>query len=244
MIRNILIGVAAGLCLLAVANDEVTTKEVTAPPLMVSPLPEAPPAETPANQNRTARRAFPTRTSGYSSDVPGTTGDVVARVPAKRARTWMMSFGPGMAFYKGPDAKETNSGGAGFSTHFGAVTQLTSDSPLFVGLDLGLQFWSFDSKQGDRSATGLQLLPTAYYNVDWNIESAFQPYVGISAGPHVYFSRNPIKGDSTTINFEALLRPGVTFLMAPGLSMNFEPKIGFIGSDFVFLPTIAANLFL
>ena len=47
-------------------------------------------------------------------------------------------------------------------------------------------------------------MPTAYYNLDWNIESAFQPYVGISAGPHLYFSRNPIKGDATTINLEAL----------------------------------------
>lgn len=211
---------------------------------MVSPLPEEPPQETPINAPKTARRhTAPRATSGYT-EAGGRSGDVIARVPAKRSRTWMMSFGPGLAFYNGPDAKETNSGSAGFSTHFGAVTQLTSDSPLFVGLDLGLQFWSFSSKTGDRSATGLQLLPTAYYNLDLDIESAFQPYVGISAGPHVYFSRNPAKGEQTTINFEALLRPGVTFLMAPGLSVNFEPKIGVIGADFVFLPTIAANLFL
>ncbi len=239
-----MLGISAGLCLFAYGNDnEVQTKEVAPPPLMVSPLPEEPPQEVPINAPRTTRRYAPSRTSGYT-DTGGQAGDVVARVPAKRSRTWMMSFGPGMAFYNGPDAKETNSGSAGFSTHFGAVTQLTSDSPLFVGVDLGLQFWSFSSKQGDRSATGLQLLPTAYYNVDWNIESAFQPYVGVSAGPHVYFSRNPSKGDQTNINFEALLRPGITFLMAPGLSVNFEPKVGIIGADFVFLPTIAANLFL
>lgn len=243
MIRNLLL-VAASLCLFAFGNDEVQTKDVAPPPIMVSPLPETLPTETPVDANNRSRSASRARRASEYSDAGGRSGDVVARVPAKRARTWMMSFGPGLAFYNGPDAKETHSGSAGFSTHFGAVTQLTSDSPLFVGVDFGLQFWSFDSKQGDRSATGLQLLPTAYYNVDWNVESAFQPYVGISAGPHVYFSRNPVKGQSTSVNFEALLRPGVTFLMAPGLSMNFEPKLGIIGSDFVFLPTIAANLFL
>lgn len=222
-----------GLLCLATYASEMTTKEVAPPPLLVAPTEKTVP---PRAQPRQTITALP------SSSEPAPT--LAARVPAKRARTWMMSFGPGLAFYNGPDAKETKSGMVGFASHFGGVTQLTSDSPVFLGVDIGLQFWSFDSKTADRNATGVQILPTGYYNFDWSLESSFQPYLGLAMGPHIYFSRTAGQATETSVNLQVMFRPGVTFLMAPGLSMNFEPKIGFIGTDVVFFPVLAANLFL
>jgi hypothetical protein len=143
--------------------------------------------------------------------------------------------GPGLAVYNG---------NVGLAVNVGALTEVYPD--LFVGADLGLNFWSFNSAAGttvSTGATGVQLLPSAIYRFSVNGSRTIFPYIGLSVGPNIYIGKTTIGGvsnSSSRVLFEALFRPGLYTRLSNSLVLNVEGKLGILDSDFIFLPS--ANL--
>jgi hypothetical protein len=151
-----------------------------------------------------------------------------------------LNAGPGMALL---------SGNTGWALNVGALTQVQENSPIFIGADLGLDFWNNTSVNGasaSTGATGLQLLPTAIYR--FNIAGArnIYPYAGVSMGPHIYFQRDVVANNvvitqgTTNVYFELLFRPGIFLGITDSIALNLEPKFGLLKDMFIFLPNVNA----
>ena len=195
------------------------------PPLLEREIPEAP-AVTAAPATR------PTQ--------------VIKNLPTTTRRDAYFWAGPGMAIYSGERSVASQSGSVGFGIALGAAYQIAQE-PLYVGADLGFNFWNFDPARSvssaEDSAFGLQLLPTVLYKFDPIFDPKLNLYAGVSLGPNFYFTRI---GDQSEFRLylEVLLRPGVAYEVAPGLAFSFEPKFGVLRSELIFLPHLMANLSL
>ncbi len=141
-------------------------------------------------------------------------------------------------------------GNTGWAFNLGALTEYSKNSNLFVGADLGLNLWNFNTAGvvGSRvptSATGIQLLPTAIYR--FQVAGAWYPYVGVSAGPYVRINNYELAGVSqsdTDLQLELLFRPGFFLNIGKTVSLQVEGKLGVLDAQFVFLPQANAVLAL
>ncbi len=170
--------------------------------------------------------------------------------PSKNSFPVDLSVGPDMLVIPG---------GAGFGFTIHAVTPVIHNVPLYVGLETGMDFNAGNTFSamgagaavdqaaaaglgsiGD-SATVMHLLATGVYRFDIVGARKIHPFVGVSMGPALCFWKGPaIVGGPATVQFEALLRTGVSFDLTSRLALNVEPKIGVFGGDFMFKPVVAA----
>jgi hypothetical protein len=150
----------------------------------------------------------------------------------------------------GPDMAVVTGGmGTGFGFQVGGLTQVTQALPLFVGADLGMNFWSqsatvTDVSNGTSVTTSstykvIQIMPTAIYKFELVNPRWLHPYAGVSAGIGLQLA--PLQN---TVLFEGFVRPGVSFDVAQGISIAAEPKCGLLSDNFIFEPTIYASFTL
>jgi len=210
------------------ATKTTTPPSASEPPpdLIVRPLAEPP-----------SVHAAKSTSSHVSSDV------VTAR--SKLVPEWRFSAGPGMVVYGGNLAQTTGNGSVGYALNFGALTHLSEYDSILVGVDLGINSWSFDTgfTSSNTSATGIQMLATCVYQFPSVFLNELRPYAGISAGPYVYIAKIPTSNDST-LYLEALIRPGLLYQASNDLAFGLETKFGILGTDFVFAPQLNVNLSL
>lgn len=134
-------------------------------------------------------------------------------------------------------------GSTGWALNFGAVTRATESTPIYWGADVALNFWGTSPSlvSASTGATAVQLLPTVLYGFTVETLPGIFPYVGISAGPNIYVEKL-VAGTSTTTStsllFELLFRVGANWQINRDVAFNFEPKVGILRSDFIFLPQI------
>lgn len=154
------------------------------------------------------------------------------------------SAGPGLAVFNG---------NTGWALNIGGLKEVGEDANLFVGADLGLNFWNYSGATPGfgsaypTGATAIQLLPTAIYRVRFNKDSTFFPYIGLSVGPNVYIERSTttVAGiaqstSSTSVLFQALLRPGFYTGLSRTIGLQVEGKLGILLLEFIFLPQVSA----
>src|SRR5262249_31531347 len=121
----------------------------------------------------------------------------------------LASVGAGLALYQGR---------TGLSVGLTASTQVMKNTPIFVGLDTGVNY--YNNANGLTSQAGIPLLPSAFYRFTFNDAPGLHPYMGISMGAFVWVSgRNEV-------NFEYLFRPGLDIQVAKNVAFNFESKFG------------------
>ncbi len=150
-------------------------------------------------------------------------------------------------------------GGAGFGVTAHAVTPITRTLPILVGVETGIDFGAGGGVSNNifgttgvtgGGATVIHLLATGIYRIDIASAPKIHPYVGLSMGPafafgsDVMFRNTTIAQGRTSVQFEALLRPGVAFDLSQKVSLLVEPKIGIFGGDFMFKPVVAASFAL
>lgn len=166
--------------------------------------------------------------------------EISEAIPGERSdRNFFVTAGAGVAFLNG---------NTGWALQFGGLGGIDDFPGLYVGADLGLNFWSFTSVSGATAqvssrAVGVQLLPTAIFRFDVADNSAVHPYLGVSIGPNLYFETVGDTSDSSLL-FEALFRPGMYMGLTRDVALNLEAKLGLLGGDFIFLPVVAAGLSL
>lgn len=138
----------------------------------------------------------------------------------------------------------------GWGVNAGLDTQLDPELPFYLGLDLGYQVWEIvHSKPFNRFSAGqggqirsIHALPTFYYRFFVPSLPAIFPYIGLSLGPN--FSEVTTRGvngennEGWSFYGELLLRVGFTVLGSKTFSMNIEPKVGWMGGSFIFLPQL------
>jgi outer membrane protein W len=159
-----------------------------------------------------------------------------------------LSAGPGIAIFNR---------NIGWAINVGIISALNNTDNLFVGADLGLNFWgnnnSLLSSVGTRSysATGIQLLPTVVYRFDLTGGGVLFPYIGASVGPHVFIEQTSVTASGVTAQetnsallFELLLRGGFYTHLSNTVSLNMEVKGGILKTDFIFLPQVNAVIAL
>lgn len=134
-------------------------------------------------------------------------------------------------------------GSTGWALNFGAVTRATESSPIYWGADVALNFWGTSPSlvSASTGATAVQLLPTVLYGFTVETLPGIYPYVGISAGPNIYMEKLAVGSSTTTstsLLFELLFRIGANWQINRDVAFNFEPKIGILRSDLIFLPQI------
>ncbi len=141
--------------------------------------------------------------------------------------------GPGLAIQNGI---------TGWAVNLGLLKEYSENSNLFIGADLGLNLWNYNTAGvvGSRiptGTTGIQFLPTAIYR--FQVAGSVFPYMGVSAGPFLRFNNYVLNGDKssdTDLQFEILFRPGFFLSMGQSVSLQVEGKLGAIDGDFIFLP--------
>lgn len=148
------------------------------------------------------------------------------------------SFGLGLAIL---------SGSTGWALNFGALNRVTEDYPIYWGADVAFNFWGTSPSliTASTEATGIQLTPTVIYGFALETLPNVFPYIGLSVGPHVYIEKITVGAasqTSTNVLFQLLFRVGANWAFADRAALNFEPKLGILRSDFIFLPQ--ANLVL
>lgn len=134
-------------------------------------------------------------------------------------------------------------GSTGWALNFGAVTRATESTPIYWGADVALNFWGTSPSlvSASTGATAVQLLPTVLYGFTVETLPGVFPYIGLSAGPNIYMEKLAVGSStttSTTLLFELLFRIGANWQMNKDVAFNFEPKIGILRSDLIFLPQI------
>ena len=182
---------------------------------------------------------------------PATSG-TVSRPSAVNEPSLIMSVGPGLAIYSGDYQALYKSGSFGYALNASVMGQASSELPIYLGLDFGLDFWGFSTPGGmaapgtstDLNAVGVQFLPSAIYRFDMATAYNIYPYFGFSLGPHfLIFRQRTIGADirstsSTDVYFELLARPGANFQILDNVAVNFEPKFGVLNWQFIFLPQV------
>ncbi len=127
-------------------------------------------------------------------------------------------------------------GVAGVGASTSLVFRLKANLALYVGLESGFYHWS----SGGVSISSIPILPTLYYRVRIS-GSNVTPYFGASVGISVTIGSLAFYGSASEIDFMGLARPGIEFELDRQTSFYVEPKLGIIGSTFVFLPNVGVT---
>lgn len=167
--------------------------------------------------------------SAQSTKRTTSSGEMVETAFTPRTKSAQVSVGPVVAVF--PDDGET-----GFGSQIGVGARMAQSVPLYVGIDLALHFWGkFRAVAGDNT-TGLQLLPTAYYQYD--VSTVVHPYAGVSAGPYI------MTGGTPNVGFGLLFRPGFNFTFSDVVGLNVEMKFGEVVNNFIWTPNLSLLLSL
>lgn len=181
------------------------------------------------------------------SDVP-MDGSAISQVERREdPKNYRASVGPGLEIRD----NETN-----YSVNFGFVKRVSEGTPWFVGIDSGMS-WSDRTRNTVKalaSTTGeyttlVRLLPTIYYKVPiGDSQVPLHPFFGLSLGSNLS-TRTQVQSSSdgsviqTThykMNLEVLVRLGVELDLTKSAALSVEPKMGWIGYQFHFLPQVSA----
>jgi hypothetical protein len=106
-------------------------------------------------------------------------------------------------------------------------TRITSRAPVYLGVDTGSYFYS------SPFAWILPIMPMVKYLFYGN--TPFVPTLGLSMGP--VFG---IGSGASAVSFGMLFKPGIQFNVNHDFDISFEPRLGVIGSNFIFDPEISA----
>ena len=117
----------------------------------------------------------------------------------------------------------------GLEAGFGAL--LLPDMDLHVGADVGTFFTT------GPFATVLTLFPQVYRK--WFVSDAVALRAGFAMGAVISTGAG-----LSAMRFGAWLKPGLDAKIDRDVYLNFEPKIGFIGSSFAFVPQLGITWFL
>lgn len=131
------------------------------------------------------------------------------------------------------------SGITAFNMDINAVTRVTHDLPIYVGLDTGLMFYSAGVAPFSATFVGVPLMATGIYKFHIPTNPTIHPYAGLAMGIHLSFSSL-----SNRVLFEMLFRPGVSFDVAKNISLGVETRFGILESSFVFNPQVGATFAL
>lgn len=154
---------------------------------------------------------------------PAGSSSVTYSEPSSVANT-MLSVGPALEIQGSDKALP------GFN--FTAVTSAASGVPLYVGAEAGFFFTNDPKFNGV-----LPVMGTMFY--EFPTGAATRPFLGVSAGPVFGVGEN-----QTSARFGMLLKPGLNIKMAPTVGLTIESRIGVFGSQFVYLPQVAAHFTL
>ncbi len=130
----------------------------------------------------------------------------------------LMNLGAGFLIGGGSAAPGV---GVGFST------RITSRAPVYLGVDTGSYFYS------SPFAWVIPIMPMVKYMFYGN--TPFVPTLGLSMGP--VFG---IGSGVSAVSFGMFFKPGVQFNVNHDFNIFFEPRLGVIGSSFIFDPEISA----
>lgn len=148
-------------------------------------------------------------------------------------------------------------GALGWGFNVSAVRKINftpRSHPFRLGLDVGMQFWR-RTNQADPlgvvprpeftgGVTNIQVLPTAYWEFLLPMVPAAIPYLGLSAGPSFYLTSGTAVSGGAVNESELfptlLLRPGLHVVLSEDAGITFEPKLGFLESQFLFVPNMSA----
>lgn len=131
------------------------------------------------------------------------------------------------------------SGITAFSIDINAVTRVTHDLPIYVGLDTGMMFYSVGVSPLSATVVGLPLMATGIYKFHIPTNPTIHPYAGMSMGINMLFSSL-----ANRVVFEMLFRPGVNFDLAKNFSLGVETRFGVLDGSFVFSPQVGATFSL
>jgi hypothetical protein len=108
-----------------------------------------------------------------------------------------------------------------------------------------LNRWDLDGG----TVTILHMLPSMIYRFEGAHYSVMHPYLGFGAGVAVTLSDNNVSplalglhGGDTGTHFEFLVRPGVDIGGNEGVRFNVEPKLGYVGAVFTFMPQLGLSV--
>ncbi len=170
--------------------------------------------------------------ASYASEEPGSSSGEAYWNDSSPIK---INVGGGASYYNG---------NTGWNISGGISKRITSDMPLFAGVDLGINMWSFNSSvaAASQGAMGISLLPSLIYGFSFKDMKNLRPYIGLAAGPMLYMENSNIAGvgNNTRVFLEILIRAGANLAISDSVSLNLEPKFGILGGRFVFLPSANA----
>lgn len=111
----------------------------------------------------------------------------------------------------------------------GLNTRLTERGPIYLGGEFG----AFVAT-GTPSYAMFPLLASGYYQFE--LGTGVHPLLGAMVGP--VFST----AAGSSVQLELLFRPGFNFEVGRRFVINVEPRLGVIGSSFVFVPQLGVIL--
>lgn len=134
----------------------------------------------------------------------------------------------------------------GYGGTLDVLARLSSDLPVYVGIESGLIHWESGGGNSTFSGTAthnsIPVLAAAIYRLELN-DTIVQPYLGIAAGVSISLigaqvSAGPFQATTSETNlyFEGLVKPGVQLG-----AFFLEPKFGIFDGKFIFLPTVGVT---
>lgn len=137
----------------------------------------------------------------------------------------------------------------GLGFHAGLTQEISVGYPLFIGLDLGVVHWGTSARNRDplgllprvrngAVATAVELLPTFTYHFLLPMLPGAIPYLGISAGPTLYFAADDETRESTILA-QLVIRPGVHVIATETMGLDFETRVGVLGTHLFFVPQLS-----
>ena len=124
--------------------------------------------------------------------------------------------------------------------------------PIYMGIDLGFRrFSSFENSDPVngvstfstvRDLSLIEVLPTFYYSFYVPGVLGVFPFLGFSVGPTLALATGQrgtgFTEDESNLYLQTYVRPGVAMFMTDSISVQLEPKFGWLRNYFVFLPQL------
>ncbi len=132
----------------------------------------------------------------------------------------------------GPGAMSSY-GSVGVSLNAAAAIKVTTELPIYVGLDTAILFGSkysylYDYEREKNSGVSFQTLASAYYYYTIPKLTKLHAYGGLSLGPVI---------NSGDVFMGAFIRSGAHWDLTPKIAAGVELKAGIVSEDFLVLPS-------
>jgi len=112
--------------------------------------------------------------------------------------------------------------------------------PLYLGVESGYAEFGFEDGS---KVTMIPILATVMYRLERGRRRVFHPYIGVSGGVALLSGEGRpdpdqlVEGLGEGIHPAVLIRPG-TEIGSRKASFGIEPRLGFIGGQFIFMPQV------